>query len=114
MANYWLGFATTGTRFDEGELLLVYDHAPNGAMENKIFAWVGPVDLTPIQKAAVERRVGVPMRKLQKAVLATIDAAYANRAFDPGVTVPPGEILVVAKAMLLAALENTGKTAPEG
>ncbi len=112
MPNVWLGLATTGTRFEEGEALLIYDHAPNGAQENKVFCWIGPYDLTQNQIDMLQRVRGTPLKKLTRAALLSIDPVYFTKALDPTQYVAPGEIIAPSKAAILAAVRDTGKTPP--
>lgn len=110
MANVWLGFATSHSagRFAEGDALLIYDHAPNGEIENRIFAWFGPFDLTD-EEIEMIRRTDVVRKRVRKAVVAAVGnkvVAYAIKAFDPTVYVPPSEIMTFSKRILMAVLED--------
>ena len=106
MPNVWIGLATTFNtgRFDEGEVLLIYDHVPNGLQENKVFCWIGPYDLTENQIDSLQRVRGTALKKLTRAALLSIDPVYFAKALDPDQYVAPGEIIAPSKAAILAAV----------
>ena len=111
MPNVWLGFATTyhAGRFAEGDALLIYDHAPNGRLENKEFAWFGPFNLTQAQIDAIRRNARAVTRKILKADISALSgpiAAYVAKAFDPTQYVAPNEIPVIDKTTFAALLRN--------
>jgi len=108
--DVWLGLATTQSRnrFAEGDVVLIYTKAPNGEIENRIFAWFGPFDLTD-EEIEMIRRTDVVRKRVRKAVVAAVGnevVAYAIKAFDPTVYVPPSEIMTFSKSILMAVLED--------
>jgi hypothetical protein len=111
MPNVWIGLATSFSngRFAEGDVLLIYDHAPNSFEGNKIFAWFGPFDLTENQIEAARRIPTGVRKKLNRLDIASLNgpiAAYVAKAFDPTKYVDASEIPVIDKNTFVALFRN--------
>lgn len=115
MVDYWVVFATTGSghpslgsKHIEGDFLALLPYGPKGSsIEDRIYAWYGPVNLNAAEVELWEGRTRphtpTPHRA-DKAELASHEPAYTAKAFDSAQTVTAAEIPVIPKGVLLAAI----------